>query len=378
MLAAPRKRYNCDAAVGIPRRAPTGATRRRFQVRDSGFTSVIVENMAPMKRLPSVLAAILLLLSACGDGGGAPSVVEGFDVGEVARTPDERFAGLVDYPFAAHYQQAGPVRIHYIDEGPRDADPVVLLHGEPSWSYLYRHMIPIIVDAGYRVIAPDLVGFGKSDKPVDREQYSYQRHVDWMRFLLEEELDLDNVTMFLQDWGGLIGLRLVAEDPDRYARVVVANTFLPTGDIPPSAAFKAFRDFVATSPVLPIGVLLQGASARTLSADEVAAYDAPFPSERFLGGARKFPELVPTDPDDPAVPANLAAWKVLEMFTKPFVTMFSDGDPITRGADILFQARVPGTEGQPNRTVSGGHFLQEDSPVELAEAIVDFIESTPN
>ncbi len=324
----------------------------------------------------TILVVALGLVVGCGndDGGGrAPSVVESFDVGEVVRTDEGRFAGLVDYPFAANYRQAGPVRIHFVDEGPRDADPIVLLHGEPSWSYLYRHMIPILAEAGHRVIAPDLVGFGKSDKPVDPEAYTYQRHVDWMRFLIEEDLDLRNVTMFLQDWGGLVGLRLVAEDPERYARVVVANTALPTGDIPPSPAFESFRDFVATTPVLPVGILIQGASLRTLSSEEIAAYDAPFPSERFLGGARKFPQLVPFDPNDPAVPANLAAWKVLEQFEKPFLTAFSDGDPITRGGDLLFQARVPGTKGQPHRTVSGGHFLQEDSPEELAQAILDLI-----
>ncbi len=329
-----------------------------------------------MKKLPGFVSILVLSCLACGDddGGRGASIVESFEVGEVVRTPDERFVGLPDYPFAADYRQAGPLRIHFIDEGPRDAAPVVLLHGEPSWSYLFRHMIPIIAAAGYRVIAPDLVGFGKSDKPVDREQYTYQRHVDWMRFLLEEELDLRDVTLFGQDWGGLIGLRLVAEDSARYVRVVAANTALPVGEGALSPGFSAFRDFVANAPVLPVGTLIQGGSQRELSDAEVAAYDAPFPDERHLGGARIFPQLVPIEPDNPAVPANRAAWEALRRYERPFLTAFSDGDPITGGNQVIFQNAIPGAAGQPHRIVAGGHFLQEDSAEELAEIILDLIE----
>jgi len=328
-------------------------------------------------RIVLLVVAFLLVAAACGDTGPTPSRVESITLGEVVRTPDARFEGLPGYPFAPRYVQVGRVRIHYVDEGPRDADPILLMHGEPSWSYLYRKMIPPLVAAGFRVIAPDLVGFGKSDKPVDPDDYSYQRHVDWMKHLVVT-LDLRHVTLFGQDWGGLIGLRIAAEEPDRFARIVAANTGLPTGDIPAPPAFIAFRDLVATIPVLPIGVFLQAATVSSLPPEVVAAYDAPFPDETFKGGARKFPELVPFSPDDPAVPANRAAWEVLERWEKPFLTAFSDGDPITRGGDVLFQARIPGTRGQANTTVrNAGHFLQEDASAELAQIVIDFIRANP-
>jgi haloalkane dehalogenase len=293
---------------------------------------------------------------------------------ETLRTPDERFAHLSGYPFAPHYTETTGVRIHYLDEGPRDAAPVLMLHGEPSWSYLYRKMIPIVVAAGHRVVAPDLVGFGRSDKPVHREDYTYQRHVDWMRHVLVA-LDLRGVTLVCQDWGGLIGLRLVAEHPERFARVVAANTFLPTGDVPAGPAFLAWKQYSQTTPEFHVGGILRGGSATTLSPEIEAAYDAPFPDDRYKAGARQFPTLVPVTPDDPAAPANRKAWEVLSRWTKPFLTAFSDQDPITKGGDRLFQERIPGAKGQPHTTIAGGgHFLQEDRGEELARLVVAFID----
>ena len=292
---------------------------------------------------------------------------------ELLRTPDERFANLPGYPFAPHYVTVDGIRVHYVDEGPRAGAPVLLLHGEPSWSYLYRKMIPVVVRAGHRAIAPDLVGFGRSDKPVRREDFTYQRHVDWMRGVLEQ-LDLRNVTLVCQDWGGLIGLRLVAEHPDRFARVVAANTFLPTGDQPPGPAFLAWQKFSQEVPDFPVGAIVNGGCAGELPAEVVAAYDAPFPDDRYKAGPRQFPLLVPTSPTDPASAANRKAWEVLSRWTKPFLTAFSDQDPITGGADTLLQAAIPGTNGQPHTTITGGgHFLQEDCGEALAKVVVDFI-----
>jgi haloalkane dehalogenase len=302
---------------------------------------------------------------------------------EVLRTPPERFAGLPGYPFEPHYLdtpdgEGGSLRIHYVEEGPPDADPVLLLHGEPSWSYLYRRMIPVLTAAGHRAVAPDLVGFGRSDKPTQREDYSYQRHVDWMRALVEG-LNLRNITLVGQDWGGLIGLRLAAEHPDRFARIVAANTFLPTGDQPTGEAFLRWQRYSQETPEFHVGGIVKGACVTDLSPEVIAAYDAPFPDDRYKAGARIFPVLVPTSPDDPAVPANRRAWEVLRRWEKPFLTAFSDSDPVTRGGDRLFQQLVPGTQGQPHTTIEGaGHFLQEDKGEELAEAIVDFIARTPS
>ncbi len=291
----------------------------------------------------------------------------------VLRTPDERFAKLPGYDFEPHYVQIDGLRVHYVDEGAPDTAPVLLLHGEPSWAYLYRKMIPIVAEAGHRAIAPDLIGFGRSDKLADREDYSYQFYVDMLTAFVEQ-LDLHDITLFGQDWGGLIGLRVVAEHPDRFARVVAANTFLPTGDTPPGEAFLRWQHFSQTSPAFDIGRVVQGGTVTTLSDDVVAAYDAPFPDDSYKAGARQFPALVPTAPDDPAAPANRKAWEVLERWEKPFLTAFSDSDLVTRGGDRAFQERVPGTKGQPHTTITGaGHFLQEDKGEELAAVVVDFI-----
>jgi haloalkane dehalogenase len=295
---------------------------------------------------------------------------------ESLRTPDARFANLPGYPFAPRYTEVDGLRLHYVDEGPRTAAPVLLLHGEPSWSYLYRKMIPLLTAAGHRAVAPDLIGFGRSDKPVRREDYTYQRHVDWMRGLLER-LDLRAVTLVCQDWGGLIGLRLVAEQADRFARVVAANTFLPTGDQPPGPAFLAWQRYSQETPDFHVGGIVRGGCAQELAPGVEEAYDAPFPEDRYKAGARQFPLLVPIRPDDPASAPNRAAWERLGRFTKPFLTAFSDQDPITHGGDAFFQRAIPGAAGQPHTTITGGgHFLQEDRGEELARVVLDFIART--
>ena len=301
------------------------------------------------------------------------------------RTPDERFADLPDYPFAPNYvdvddqdatEPGGTLRVHYLDEGPADGPVVLAMHGEPSWSYLYRKMIPLLTGAGLRVIAPDLVGFGKSDKPSEKCDYTYVRHVAWMKEAIVDHLDIRDATFFGQDWGGLVGLRLVAENPDRFARVVIGNTGLPTGDSPISDAFMAWQKFSQESPVFPIGQIMQGGMNTELSDAEVAAYDAPFPGETFKEGARIFPSLVPTSPDDPAAADNIAAWKVLEQWDKPFICCFSDEDPVTAGGDRPFLRAVPGTQGQPHTTVTNArHFLQEDGAEQIAQILIDGISS---
>ena len=297
---------------------------------------------------------------------------------KVLRTPDECFAALPDYPFAPHYADVSDgLRVHYLDEGPSDAAPVLLLHGEPSWSFLYRKMIPVLAAAGHRVVAPDLVGFGRSDKPADQADYSFQRHVDWMSELVFDRLDLRGITFFGQDWGSLVGLRLVAGEPDRFARVVIGNGGLPTGDRPPNKAFLAWQNFAATSEDFPIGGIIAGGCATRPTDDVIAAYDAPFPDDTYKAGARIFPTLVPTSPDDPAHDANVKAWETLRAFDKPFLCTFSDGDPITKGGERQFIGVVPGTDGQPHTTIEGGgHFLQEDKGPELARVIADFIART--
>ncbi len=297
------------------------------------------------------------------------------------RTPDERFADLDGYPFAPNYVDVDDLdgrtlRVHYLDEGPSDGPVVLCLHGEPSWSYLYRRMIPPLVSAGLRVIAPDLVGFGKSDKPTEKSDYTYARHVAWMQAAIIDHLDLADVTFFGQDWGGLVGLRLVAENPDRFARVIIGNTGLPTGEHAPSDAFLAWQKFSQQSPVFPIGDLIQRATNTTLSDAEVEAYDAPFPDETFKEGARIFPSLVPTSVDDPAVPANRAAWRVLTAWDKPFICCFSDGDPVTAGGDKPFKSLVPGAQGQPHTTIeNANHFFQEDAAPTLSQLIIDAVGS---
>jgi haloalkane dehalogenase len=301
---------------------------------------------------------------------------------KVLRTPDEQFANLPEFPFPPHYAtvtaaDGTELRVHYLDEGPADAAPVLLMHGEPSWSFLYRRVIPVLVAAGHRVIAPDLVGFGRSDKPTDVADYSYAAHVAWMSELVFDVLDLRDATFFGQDWGGLIGLRLVAAQPDRFDRVVIGNTGLPTGDGHLTDAFFAWQKFAAETPELPIGQIINFGTLTDLAPEVIAAYDAPFPDDDSKAGARIFPKLVPSTPDDPERDANLAAWTVLEQYTKPFLCAFSDGDPITGGGDAEFRRRVPGAQGREHVTIAGGgHFLQEDCGPELGRVIAEFIAAT--
>src|SRR4051794_27975729 len=294
------------------------------------------------------------------------------------RTPDEQFKHLPGYPFEPHYAETSDgLRVHYVDEGPQDAAPVLLLHGEPSWSFLYRKVIPVLVDAGHRCIAPDLVGFGRSDKPSEQDDYSYERHVRWMSEVVFDRLDLRAITFFGQDWGSLVGLRLVTAEPDRFARVVIGNGGMPTGDRPPNEAFLAWQNFAATTAEFPIGGIVSGGCANRLTEEVVAAYDAPFPDDSYKAGARKFPSLVPTSPDDPAHDANVAAWDVLAAFDRPFLCTFSDSDPITKGGERQFLGRVAGAEGQPHRTIEGaGHFLQEDKGAELASVLAAWMAGT--
>ncbi len=294
---------------------------------------------------------------------------------KTVRTPDERFEGLPDYDFEPHYANVDGLRMHYVDEGRDDGDPVLLLHGEPSWSYLYRYMIPPLVEAGLRVIAPDLIGFGKSDKPVDKSDYSYAGHVGWMHGFIES-LDLARITLFCQDWGSLIGLRVAAENEHRFGGIVLANGGLPTGDQTMPDAFMKWRAFALHSPYFPIGKIIQKGTTTNLRDEVVAAYDAPFPSRKFKAGARMFPALVPVRPDDPASEANRRAWDAFGRWEKPFLTAFSDKDPITRGGDRVWQKHVPGARGQHHVTIEGaGHFLQEDKGEQLANLTIEFIET---
>lgn len=303
---------------------------------------------------------------------------------DLLRTPEDRFTGLPDWPYEPHFSDVSDpidgtaIRVAAVDEGPRDAATTVLLmHGEPSWSYLYRHMIPPLLDAGHRVVAPDLVGFGRSDKPANRDDYTYARHVAWMTEWLTG-LDLQHITLVCQDWGGMIGLRLATAEPDRFDRLVIANTFLPTGDRDLGDGFRMWRDFSQEVPEFDSGGVVNMGSTTDLSPEVIAAYNAPFPDQRHVAGARQFPALVPAEPDDPEAPANRAAWEVLRAWTRPVLLAFSDADPVTGGADRHFLEDVPGTVGQPHVTITGGgHFLQEDRGPELAAVVASFIDATP-
>src|SRR3954452_7843030 len=302
---------------------------------------------------------------------------------EVLRTPDERFAAVPDFALDPQYVEVddgdgGALRLAYVSAGPIYGEPVLLLHGEPSWSFLYRTVIPVLTAAGLRAVAPDLIGFGRSDKPAEQSAHTYARHVGWLRQALFERLDLRDVTLVGQDWGGLLGLRLVGEHPERFARVVAANTGLPTGDHPMSEAFLAWQRFATTTERFDVGRVVQNGTRTELPPEVVAAYDAPFPDDRFTAGPRVFPSLVPPRPDDPAAAANRTAWDVLSQFEKPFLTAFSDGDPITGGGDRVFQKLVPGARGRDHRTLSGGgHFLQEDVGPELGRGVAEVVAATP-
>ena len=333
------------------------------------------------------------------------------------RTPDDRFANLPGYPYEPHYTdvpdgEGGTLRVHHVDEGPREGALVLCMHGQPSWSYLYRHMIAELTGRGLRVVAPDLVGYGRSDKPSRREDYSYQRQVDWLTAWLTRN-DFREINFVGQDWGGLIGLRLVAENPDRFARVVIANTGLPlpsrdmsderiafvqdfrskapTPTLPemaqalaspnlefPERSFAYWQKFCWETEDPPIGLLIAGmVDGRTLSPDEIAAYDAPFPDPSYKMGCRAMPSQVPTLGNDPSNAANAAAWKSLDAFDKPFLCSFADNDPVTSGGEAAFITRVPGARGREHPPIAGGsHFLQEGRGVELARRVADFIAAT--
>jgi haloalkane dehalogenase len=298
------------------------------------------------------------------------------------RTPDDQFTNLPDFDFAAHYvevadpaETGATLRVHYLDEGPAQGPVVLLMHGEPSWCYLYRHMIRPLVAAGFRCIAPDLVGFGKSDKPIDRATHTYANHVEWMREALFDRLQLRNITYFGQDWGGLIGLRLVGEHPQRYSRVIVSNTGLNTGDRGAGEAFLAWQEYARTTVEFPIGRIVSGGVLTGLTDAEINAYNAPFPSDEYTVAPRTMPSLVPTTPDNPASAANRAAWSVLESWDKPFLIAFSDSDPLTAGGERSF-LKVPEKFRQQVVIESAAHFVQEDKGPELAEIIICFINST--
>lgn len=338
---------------------------------------------------------------------------------DTLRTPDDRFADLPDFSYTPHYTEisdgeGGTLRVHHLDEGPADGPVVLCMHGQPTWSYLYRKMIPALVDRGLRVLAPDLVGFGRSDKPTRREDFSYERQVDWMTAWLIAN-GVQEATLVGQDWGGLIGLRMVAENPDRFAAVVAANTGLPLPQEMAADQVEAVKTFLSPetpTPSMqdmmmairsidpeqramkfahwqkwtwetedwPIGMLV-GASVAAgggemLSAEEIAAYDAPFPDASYKMGPRAMPSQVPTMPGDPAEPKQKAAWEVFSQWTKPFLCAFTDDDPVTGGMDAVFQVRIPGAEGQAHRTIQGGgHFLQETRADELAGVVADLIDS---
>ncbi len=295
---------------------------------------------------------------------------------KIIRTPDSRFIDLPDYPFEANYCELKDARMHYIDEGDANGQVILLMHGEPSWSYLYRFMIPVLVNAGFRVLAPDLIGFGKSDKPTSKSDYTYKRHVGWVKEWIQE-LNLKQINLFCQDWGSLIGLRVAAENQERFSRIILGNGGLPTGEEQFPKIFKLWQMFARWSPWFPIGKIVDSGTSRKLSPEEIAAYNAPFPSNAYQKGARVFPKLVPTSPNNPASEDNKAAWEVFKTWEKPFLTLFSSSDPITRGGEKMWQKSVPGAKNQPHRIIhKAGHFLQEDKGEELAGLMVDFIKST--
>lgn len=305
-----------------------------------------------------------------GAGAANERIIRGMDV---LRTPDDRFFALPDYPFAPRYIDVEPgLRMHFVDEGPPDGRPILLLHGEPTWSFLYRKMIPILANAGYRAIAPDLIGFGKSDKPVRVTDHTYARHVGWIRGLIES-LDLKDATLVGQDWGSLIGLRVAAENEARFARICIANGFLPTARHEAGRAFRIWRAFARYSPIFPVGRIVASGCVTKLAPAVRRAYDAPFPTTAYQAGARIFPQLVPTQESDPAVPANRAAWDALGRWQKPFLTLFGKNDPILGSADRFLQEHIPGARQQPHERFWGGHFVQEDRGDHLATTIAKWL-----
>lgn len=292
---------------------------------------------------------------------------------DILRTPEERFANLADYAYKPCYIEVDNLRMHYVEEGAHLTETVLMLHGEPTWSYLYRKMIPVVMNAGFRVIVPDLIGFGKSDKLANIEDYSYQKHIDWLTTFIKQ-LDLQDITLVCQDWGGLLGLRVAAENPERFKRISASNTFLPTGDIPASEAFMQWRTYAQTNPIFNIGKIVSGGCVQKLATEIIEAYNAPYPDDTYKAATRAFPLLVPIEPHNAASEANRKAWEVLKNWQKPFMTCFSDSDPITRGGERALQKLIPGAQNQKHYTIQGGgHFVQEDKGEEWANCIVNFI-----
>lgn len=296
---------------------------------------------------------------------------------KILNTPQSRFENLPDYPFVPNYLTVGEgLSMHYLDEGPKDGAVVLLMHGEPSWSFLYRKMIPVFVKKGYRVIVPDLIGFGKSSKPIKKADYSYAIHLEWCISFMKK-LGLEDINLFCQDWGGLLGLRMLTATPQRFSRVVVANTALPTGDHPMPPAFEQWQKYSQSVPKLPIGKILQNSTVSELSPRVIAAYEAPFPNTAYQAGAKIFPSLVPTSATDPESENNRKAWEILKAWEKPFLTLFSDSDPITKGGEVPFQKLIPGAKDQPHQIIKGGgHFLQEDKGEEIAAIMIEFMENS--
>ncbi len=294
---------------------------------------------------------------------------------KILRTPEDRFEKLPDFDFNVHYTTIDDLQMAYIDEG--EGETVLLLHGEPSWSFLYRRMIVKLKRSGYRVVVPDLIGFGRSDKPVEASAYTYENHVHWVLSFINQ-LELTNINLFCQDWGGLIGLRIAAFHQELFARIVASNTFLPTGDRPAPEAFLKWQQFAKYAEHFDIGKVIQMGTVTELTEEEIAAYNAPFPDESYKVGARVFPSIVPTEKDDPQAQINREAWQLLSGFSKPFLTAFGDSDPITAGAEKVIQKLVPGCKGFYHPIISGGgHFIQEDKPDMLATIIHNFIKNTP-
>ena len=300
---------------------------------------------------------------------------------QILRTPDDRFDDVPDFPYQPRYVEVDSgdgesLRVAYVEAGPADGPVVLCLHGEPTWSFLYRKVMNVLADAGCRAVAFDLVGFGRSDKPAAVGDYTYARHVEWIRAAAFDQVGLRDVTLLGQDWGGLVGLRLVAEHPDRFARVVAANTGLPDGRREMPEVWWMFRQAVEKAEHLDIGRFIGSGCRVPLAADALAAYDAPFPDETFKAGARSFPLLVPTTPDDPGGVANQKAWEVLTALDVPFLCAFSDGDPITAPMGPVLAWSMPGAAGREHPTIRGaGHFLQEDAGEELGRVVADFVKA---
>ncbi len=293
----------------------------------------------------------------------------------VIRTPENRFTNLPDFTFEPHYAEINDLRVHYVDEG--KGETILCLHGEPTWSYLYRKMIPLL-SASHRVIAMDFIGFGRSDKFTEQSEYSFKMHCNTLAGFINT-LSLNQITLVVQDWGGLIGLRIVSEMPERFSRLVIMNTGLPTGDVPVSEAFLKWRHFVKNTPDLPIGqVMRMGmANGSLLTPEIVAAYEAPFPDASYKAGAAAWPLLVPIKPDDPGAAEMRQTREFLSKWDKPTLVMFSDKDPIFSGADRFFRKLIPGTKNQPEITIKdAGHFLQEEKGGEIAQHIIEFVERT--